>query len=390
MENIITKIDKLTVDIENLIKACDKQLLNREIISRSFDPSSSDPRKIIIDCCSDQIITGFIGDEKYKYIFPPIIEYLNKDKKILRLNPIGLGDIVTDWRSMEQLWRHTFDKLRVLPEDNIVILTEPPNNSKENREKMTKIMFDTFNVPALCIINKAYLTLLASGKKTGVVVHSDNNNTTYIVPIYEGTVINHSVERISFAGKDLTQYMMKMLNNKGYNFTSNSNYSIADDIKNKLCYVAYDFEDEIKYYDYYYLDKKYELPDGNIININIESFRCPEVMFRPSLLAYDSIGIHQLTYNSIMKCNINIQNELFGNIVLSGKTMNLPGFNKRMHKELTILAPRSRINIITQSDDNFAEWKATSNVLSSLELKHYISKAEYVESGPSIVHRKCW
>merc|ERR1712100_1005102 len=119
--------------------------------------------------------------------------------------------------------------------------------------------------------------------------------------------------------------MMKILTERGYSFTTTAEREIVRDIKEKLASSA--------------LEKSYELPDGQVITIGNERFRCPEALFQPSFIGMESAGVHETTYNSIMKCDVDIRKDLYGNVVLSGGTTMYPGIADRMQKELTALAP---------------------------------------------------
>merc|ERR1712137_537480 len=104
-------------------------------------------------------------------------------------------------------------------------------------ERTTQIMFETFNVAGLAMQPGPVLELYASGRTTGLAV-SLGDTTMYASPVYEGYILPHATHSNRFGGRDLTEFAMKIMTERGYCFTTTAERDIVRDLKEKLCYVA--------------------------------------------------------------------------------------------------------------------------------------------------------
>lgn len=365
-----------------------------------------DQPAVIIDSGACTTKVGFGGETKPQSIFPTIIgkprepdtsenaknELLIGQKAIemrdtlYLTSPIENG-IINNWDYMEKIWNYSFEKeLQIKPTERRVMLTEAPLNEKETGEKMAEIMFEKFNVPALHIGNQAALSLYCYGKFTGIVCDSGDGITQF-VPIFDGYPIPNAIELMDFAGKLLSESLMKNLRKLGISFSA-AEFEIVKNVKEKFCYVAQDYKEELKNVE----EKKYVLPDGREIKIKDHRISCTEALFKPEMIGKEPGGFHNRCYNSIQKCEIDLRKNLYECIVLSGGNTMFKGMCERIRKEMKSLVPlamQDNIKVIALPERKYAVWNGGS-ILSSIPTfdNMWVTKEEFKECGPSIIHTK--
>ncbi|ETO08976.1 actin [Reticulomyxa filosa] len=192
---------------------------------------------------------------------------------------------------------------------------------------------------------------------------------------------------MDIGGQDLTDFLMKLLIEKGYSFTTSAEREIVRDIKEKLCLISSQYDEEMKTIK----ESSYELPDGNVITVGNEKLGCPEAMFRPSLIGREQIGLDQAIANCIRNCDINLRKDLYCNIVIGGGNSMFSGFDQRLTKELTLTAPNELpVKVCAKENRKYSAFIGGS-ILSSLTpfQEMWFSKEQYDEHGPTLVHKKC-
>eukprot|EP01147_Barroeca_monosierra_P004733 gene4733-8650_t len=375
-----------------------------------FSDGKNDP--IVIDNGSFQCKAGFAGDDSPRVIFPSVIghpchceqttssvanqnvEYVGHaarsriDERLDLRFPIQRG-IITDWDGMEKLWYNAFyDELHVATENHPIFLTDSLLNPKDCREKIVEIMFESFHAPAICIAPQSVLSLYASGRTTGIGVES-GDGVTQIVPIIEGYIPPYATQCLNLAGHDLTNHLITLLAERDYSFTTRQEKEIARNIKEKLSYVSIDFDREIQATaSSSSIEKSYTLPDGSMITIGEERFRCSEIIFQPQLAGIEDFGLHTHINSIISKCNMEIRQMLSENIILSGGTSMIYGFSERLQQELAQASSLAKVNALP--DRKLAAWTGGSILASMLmTASMWTHKREYEDFGPSIIHYKC-
>lgn len=377
----------------------------------------SDNPAVVIDNGSGMIKAGIGGEDAPRVNFPSVVgkprfERVQNDsdkeffigsdaiakKGLLTLEyPLENG-IVKNWEYMSKIWHYTYyTELKTDPQEQPVLLTEAPLNPKNNREKMVEVFFEEFKVPAFYVFTQAVLALYASGRTTGLVVDS-GDGVTHVVVIYDGYSIKHATQRMDLAGRSLTGYLQKHLTEEGASLRGTAEGEIVKNIKEKLCYVALDYQQELQDFQrgkgQAESDRKaeFELPDGTKLKIGDLRIRTPECLFQPNMLGLDIPGMHRQIYESVQKSDIDLRRDLFENITLSGGSTMFDGLQERLNKEISMLVPPSvKVKIIAPVERKYSIWIGGS-VMATLATfqSSWIHMPEFQEVGPSIVHRKCF
>jgi len=394
---------------------------------------------IVIDNGSGFIKAGFSGEESPRHLFPTITGhtkvdgvYVSEEKKesivgteaqqkfgILNIKyPIQQG-IITDWDEMLKIWHHClFCELKIAPEEHNILLTDSPCNSRENREKMTEIMFESLNVPSLYISAQSVLAAYSVGKSTCMMIDCGEGSTNF-APIYEGLLCKQSVLSIPISGKMIFERLVKMLMENGQNLDSKMKREGCKLLKEKMCYIKNDYSNYNNNYgsgsgsDNYNSDNnnnnnedvknensdnndvesEYTLPDGSVIKINKEKYQCTEILFNPSLYGYDCKSLQDKFMDTIKITDSDMREDMFANILFNGGTSLFKGFKDRVYNEIKKVSEeydcKKKVHVYPEAQ--YMAWIGGSILTNMGTFENiWVTKSEYKEFGSTVIHRKCF
>ncbi|XP_020647229.2 actin-3 [Pogona vitticeps] len=373
---------------------------------RSSSASPSDKYKdyaaVVIDTGTGYTKSGLAGDEKPRSFLPTLVgvpRYRTKESPLYYIGKnipqqrsevstrvVMTHGVVTDWDALEMLWHHVFyTELTVCPEELPVLVTDAPLSPTTNREKMAELLFENFEVPAMFVVHQSLLSVYSYGRIGGLVIGS-GHGTSYTAPVHNGYVMPDATYRLDIAGSALTEFLAKLMGESGNPFLKEEMEEVCQ-IKEKHGYVAEEYESELNADEKKYLIE-YTLPDRQVISIGSERFRCPEVLFNPTMLGFPEVGLHVQAINSVRKCKPEWQEELLSNVLLAGGSTMLRGFSERIKKELQKIEPASKVGILASPTRIFSAWLGGSIVASLNSFQNiWINRQEYNEKGSFVVHR---
>ncbi|XP_010124080.1 PREDICTED: actin-like protein 7A [Chlamydotis macqueenii] len=361
---------------------------------------------VVIDIGTGYFKCGFAGDAWPSYVVSSPVgkpmqetgsnqkntfvgrELQNSSIPLTPINPIRHG-IVVDWNCVQDTLDFIFQtEMKIQPEDHAVLLSVPPLCSMTDKERYAEMMFEGLHVPAIHIAYQSHLSMYSYGKTSALVVES-GHGASHVVPIYEGYATRSIIEKVDYAGLDITRYLMRLLNESGNVFTEHQ-LNIVQDLKENCCYTSLDLEQDLSL-PVQKQQTNYVLPDGNIITVGRERFLCAEALFQPALLGSQQPGLLQLTLTCLKKCDADIRKKMVGNIVLCGGSTMMEGFANRFQMELARMCPRDNLITSALPQRKASVWIGGS-ILASLPSfqELWVYRREYEEHCPSCIFKKCF
>lgn len=347
------------------------------------------------------------------------------------VSPLKDG-MIEDWDLYQKLLDHLFMRhVKSSPELHPVLMSEAPWNVKQKREKLTELMFETYNIPAFFLAKTAVLSSFANGRSTALVVDSGATHTS-VVPVHDGYALQGAVVKTPLAGDFITAQCQRFMDEMGVEVVPSYMVASKDPVKERApaSYVKKNVPAVTKSFHQYMvkevlrdfaatvaevstsslkdeieqsssiLSSSYEFPNGYNIGLTVEKFKLCEGLFDASsamlkgISGGDLLSIPNCVHSSAAMCDVDIRPGLYSGVVVVGGNSLLSGFTERLNRDLSHRTPPSmRVKLVQNSstvERRFSSWIGGS-ILASLGTfqQMWISRQEYDEVGKSIVEKKC-
>lgn len=357
----------------------------------------------MVDAGSKLLKAGFaVPDQNPPLVIPTQMKKVIEDGSTIdgpsvegiTVDPIERG-FIRDWDAMEDLLHHVlYTGLGwEMGNEGQILYTDPLSTPKALREHLVQLLFETFNVSGFYAAEQAVLSLYAVGRISGCTVDIGHGKID-IAPVIEGAVHHIASRRFEIGGIDLTRLLTQELGKS--NPQANLKVSDVERIKEKYSRCA---EDELAYEKILHNCQKeqHTLPDGQVITIGRERYTIGEALFQPSILGLEADGIVEQLVHSISTVSSENHRQLLENTVLCGGTSSMMGFEDRFQKECNLSSSAIRPSLVKPPEympenlNKYSAWIGGA-ILAKVVFpqNQHVTKADYDETGPSIVHRKCF
>lgn len=302
------------------------------------------------------------------------------------VRPVVRGAIA-DWEHLELVIRTClFNEMKEdSPHEHALVMSEAAVATRADRERLAAIMFETYGMPALAVVQDSVLAMRGADLVTGLAL-SVGHGLTSAAPVLDGRALRHAAVDIPLAGQDITEHIHTMLQPLGRSTDDKHRHDLHERVKCAAAYVAPDFAaEEARPCTAHALAREPEVP-----LLPHERFRCAEILFQPALADIKCKSVPHAVADAIAKCKAHVQPAMWGNVVLYGGTAQLPGLATRLSKELSALAPPgTRVRVATSPQPAELVWAGAAALgKSEAALRSvWTLREEFEEEGPDALRR---
>ncbi|ESS66095.1 putative actin-related protein 2 [Trypanosoma cruzi] len=316
--------------------------------------------------------------------------------------PIRNG-IIQNMDEMCHLWDYTFgEMLQINPSEHRLLLSEVPLFSSKHRCHLYEVMFEKYNFMAIQSAVQGTLSLFSNGLQTGVAVES-GEGISHCTPIFEGYALPKANRRVDLGGRNITEFLIRLMQRRGYSFNQSSDYETVRRMKERFCYAAVDSKLEKQLaLETTVLEQTFLLPDGSSCSIGQERFEATEALFQPHLIDVECDGLSTQLWNCIQAAEIDVRAQLYSHVVLSGGSTMFPGLPSRIEKDMRAMflekalkGDRSRLGHFKLQIEDPPRRKymvflggATLAALTVDQPEMWLTQAEWQEGGVSAVRAR--
>ncbi|MFX1252956.1 MAG: hypothetical protein ACFFCZ_15220 [Promethearchaeota archaeon] len=300
--------------------------------------------------------------------------------------PIRRGRVV-DWTAFEKLLVYIFETLQIDPSEQPFLFLDRILAPKVDRERLAELCFENFDIPGIYILPAARSALNGVGMDTGLVIEIGHGVLT-ILPVYETFPIYHAAKRLDIGGKDITNYLIRLLRTEG---TPNPDLvapEVMEKVKEKLCYFALEKSHNPPKASCPYIT---QIGKQNTVEMTVERIKAPEILFNPQLIGKEVPSLPQAVLDSANECDAEIRGRIYSKIILGGGSSLFKGIEARLKQELLKLAPHLKVslNIKALTQREYLAWAgaAAFRVFQQKDSKIWITRKEYRETGANAIHR---
>ncbi|KAJ2158327.1 hypothetical protein GGF46_003854 [Coemansia sp. RSA 552] len=348
------------------------------------------------------------------YMFGNVLESA-AEESIERTVDIFSDGFVNDWDALSALLRHIVTKelgIRISSNSSAFLFSVPVLWPKADLENLTRVAFEHLNAPTIMIMEQPQLAVFGNGAVTGVVVDIGHSVTT-VAPVIDSCVQSSAVAQTPVAGAAVTEHLLELLQADPQTREQFDDHRVPLEFaaalkESGLCSIRLLADDDD--------DDADQGPDnerqpfefgGKAFTVCKDALaKAPEILLKPT--AASATPLASLIRQAVLACDTDKRASLWESIHVIGGASQFPKLQERLRFDLeTAVLPASNIFALSQTRDirfgsipeYFVGWRNCDHWTAFLgaclvakvalaDSRHFVSRTEYNDNGPSIAHTK--